>query len=49
MSSTFKFSLGPGGPKERPEQPDPWSGEHRIYNTDVMVYPQGRYFHPCEW
>lgn len=39
MSSTFKFSLGPDGPKERPEQADPWSGEHRIGDTRVMVYP----------
>ncbi len=39
MSSTFKFNLGPDGPKERPEQPDPWSGEHVIEGSRVMVYP----------
>ena len=39
MSSTFKFGLGPDGPKERPEQADPWSGEHRIGDSRVMVYP----------
>ncbi|KAI7838788.1 hypothetical protein COHA_007403 [Chlorella ohadii] len=49
MSSTFKFNLGPDGPKERPEQPDPWSGEHVIEGSRVMVYPLQRYFHPCEW
>lgn len=43
MSSTFKFNLGPDGPKERPGQADPWSGEHRIEGTRVMVYPHVSY------
>lgn len=46
MSAVFK---GVAGTHERPEQADPWAGEHTIWGTRAMVHAGGTYFHPCEW